>query len=640
MRLTDEQFYNETLDLTKPELKNACDLYNHGQKQAAEKAFAEFIKKDLKPQLWLTREIKIGEGTHGYSEVEFADMVVEGYVNSVGFLYQYPEGKVDWAYNPTFNNYGEFTYHLCAHGSIQALAKAYLQSPKEAYAKRFMYLVSSWIDQAECPEPGSNGTPPLYRTIEAGGRMRYSWPDAIHVFLHSETVTDAFWVKMFKAIWEHSYRLLHSTTIYNWHTGELAGLATMGVLYHCFKDGELWLDYALKGLVHQIDTEFYPDGMQAELATGYQRAVIGTFNSVADLLTLYGKEVPKDFRSGVELIYTMFPKLVNPRGECPGLNDAATFPIKQTMEEASRRYPENEVFRFFATEGREGQEPEYRTSILPYSGFVVMRTDWSKDAMWALFDCGPEGAQHIHEDKLTVSIYAYGTEMLSDIGFYAYDTSDMRKYVISSHSHNTGLVDGQGQNRIKTHQWGLVDTKLVQDFFYEYSEELEVAAASYSEGYGEEVIQAKHSRKLFFVKKGLGGSGPFFVLYDEFISEDGQEHDFEINFQLPEVPVQILGHSVTASYSTGATLKMVSDKYPKVYVGQYVPQFRGWQPIHGPKEHEHAPAPAVTYTKRGLSARFATVLYPASDEKASDIAVMLTDTGAKLRFGQDSLEIK
>ena len=72
---------------------------------------------------------------------------------------------------------------------------------------------------------------------------------------------------------------------------------------------------------------------------------------------------------------------------------------------------------------------------------------------------------------------------------------------------------------------------------------------------------------------------------------------------------------------------MVCDAYPKIQIGQYAPDFIGWQPIHSTGEHEHAPSPVISYTKRGLEARFATLLIPSEKESDIQASVTLTDNG-------------
>ena len=271
---------------------------------------------------------------------------------------------------------------------------------------------------------------------------------------------------------------------------------------------------------------------------------------------------------------------------------------------------------------------------MPYGGFTVIRTDWSKDAIWAFLDAGPEGQAHQHEDKLAFQLYAYGTDMLADTGTYAYDTSDMRKYAVGTRSHSTGMVDGENQNRMKTHKYGVIPERIHADFSYAFGDEYEIAEGYFDQGYGDELIDVKHSRKVIFFKKGLGSLPPFFLLLDRFESRDEKEHDREVSFQLPHVPVSAFEHCVKANYRSGAVMKMISDKYPKIQIGQYAPKYIGWKPIHGPKEHEHSPAPVVSYTKRGVDTRFATLLLPFGEESEITASVSLTDGGFEIAVGE------
>lgn len=640
MRLSDKDFFERVIDHTIPELKNAADHYKAGDQKAAEKAFADFIRGRFPDPRIDNLNRRSLEGTGGVSEEEYAEEILKGYVVSVGFKYQFPDGIMDWTHNPTFNKYVEFSFHLQYHSEILILAKAYARTGDERYAKRFDYMLNSWIEQAECPENESGfGARPLWRTIEAGGRMTATWPAAVNGFAKSPSIPDRTWVNMFKSIWEHGYRLTKNntqSTHNNWVINEMVGLATQGVYYPFMVDSKAWIDTAVRIMDEEIQTQIQADGMQVELTTGYHGGIISNYLRVKTVMERFGLTPPKSFLDGVRLMYSMYIQLCKPNLKTPGLNDGGEAPVCNYAKTALQNFPDDEVFRYFATERAEGTPPEYTSHILPQSGFVIMRTDWSENAMWAMLDAGPEGVSHIHEDKLSFQLYAYGTDMLSDIGFYAYDTSDMRKYAVGTRGHSTGLVDGKGQNRIKIHKWGVIpDRNEISDFAYTLGEDYEIAEGYYDDGYGDELIKAKHTRKVIFFKKGLGGLPPFFIMLDSFESRDGIEHDFEVSYQLPHVPVSAFGHCVEAIYSNGATLKMISDKYPKICIGQYAPEFIGWRPVHSPIEHEHLPSPAVIYTKRGASARFATILLPWKDKASPDAAVELNGNGFTVTVGEE-----
>lgn len=63
-------------------------------------------------------------------------------------------------------------------------------------------------------------------------------------------------------------------------------------------------------------------------------------------------------------------------------------------------------------------------------------------------DVGPWGSGHQHNDKLHLSVVAYGRDLLVDAGRFAYTGSlaqKFRKYALGSQGHNLVLVDGKGQ---------------------------------------------------------------------------------------------------------------------------------------------------------------------------------------------------
>ena len=632
MRTSKADFYANHLNTDIPEMKKASELFAEGKEAAADKVFADHVKAHFrKDKRFLDFPISRLEGTAKYSDDEYADMILKGYVYSVGELYCFPDGIIDWTYNATFNKYVEFSFHLQYHSELRYLAAAYDKFKDDKYAKRFDYMINSWLEQAICPEKASGfGAQPLWRTIEAGGRMSISWPYAITIFSECDAIPDSTWVNIGRSLVDHGHRLTVDCTKgahNNWIINEMIGLCTMGVMYPFMKDMNYWREFAIQTMVEELDYQIQPDSMQVELTTGYHGGIIGNYRKVGKILEHYGYAMPEKFTSYLKLLYSMYYRISRPDRKTPGLNDGGEASAISYSQSALGLFPDDQIFKFFATDGKEGKEPDFKSLIFENSGFVVMRTDWTNDAIWAMLDAGPEGHAHMHEDKLAVQLYAYGESMLADIGFYAYDTSDMRKYDTSSFSHNTGIVDGMGQNRTKNHNWSNPQPRKIQDFGYRFDEDIEVGEGEYNEGYGNNLTPVTHKRKLIFFKKGLGSLKPFLVVLDDFESNDEKEHLYEILFHYPKVPVTALKHSVKGTFESGATLTVVSDKYPKIEIGQYAPRYMGWKPIHGTSDHEHIPTPSISFAKKGLASKFATVLYPAPDSDTPDISVELTENG-------------
>src|SRR5690606_31477637 len=77
------------------------------------------------------------------------------------------------------------------------------------------------------------------------------------------------------------------------------------------------------------------------------------------------------------------------------------------------------------------------------------RSGYDAQAHWSFFDMGPWGSGHQHNDKLHISISAYGRDLLVDAGRFAYTGEVAQKfgaYARGSESHNLVLIDGNGQS--------------------------------------------------------------------------------------------------------------------------------------------------------------------------------------------------
>ncbi len=639
MLFCEERFYREFLDRSIPQMQEAAERFLSGDEEGAAGVFASYLRAHLEPQrLFSTlfnRRRMTEDGGCSPNTIVNADRAAGYTLTSVGFPYTFEPGKIDWEINPTFNEYKEWTWQLSRHNEFFDLATAYRVTKDEKYARTFADMILSWIRQAECPENISGYSTKCWRTIEAGIRMLGSWQYAIHAFLFSPSLTDRDWVTIFRSVYDHAYRLRGFCTSHNWLIMEMDGLLNIGVLYPFFAGAAEWREYAIGRLLGELKEQLYPDGFQYELTTNYHGVNLYNYYCAAELLCAYDREVPPEFSEALHRMYLLYAKLVRPNHRLPDLNDGNRRDIRREMRDALVLFPDDPVFRFFASEGREGRAPDFLSTVLPYSGIAVMRTGWGEDAIWALFDGGPFGNAHQHEDKLQVQIYAYGEDMLADTGSYAYDSSAMRKYVLSTRAHSTGLVDGFGQNRRGKYRWeSSMIGKRAEELSFRADDEREIAQSFYDEGYGPQSVPVRHDRKFVFLKRGVGGSLPFFLVLDRFTAQDDAEHLFEVSFQLGTDPILAQGRSVTAEHPEGKTFRMVSDSCPKILIGQYAPEYIGWKPIHSPLDHEHAPAPVISYTKRGVSACFATVLFPSPDGRIPEIRVGIDGESAVLTVGE------
>ncbi len=631
MRTSEIEFFTERTNESIPAMKRAKEACLSGDLSLAEKIFADYMRETLSPETFF--EIPYVKEWYPKEEnrekiLARAERILDGWVSSCGFPWQFEGGVVDWKSNKTPNGYREWTWQLSRHGEFSGLAQAYLLTGDERYASRFVDMILSWIEQADCPEDASGFATETWRTIEAGIRLSSSWNYAIFTFLRSPAMTDRAITLIFLSVYEHGRRLRNFSTGFNWLIHEMSGLLHITLLYPVYRDREDWQRFGFEKMEEELKTQIYPDDFQFELTTTYHGVVLRYYTLVLDAYTAYGKTVPENFHTMILKMFGLYPKIVRPDGTIPDLNDGLERSIRGDMAKALHYDESNEAFRYIATAGKEGTPPDFTSITLPYSGMTVFRTDWTEKAMWAYFESAPFGKAHQHEDKLELELYAYGTKLLTDVGRYDYDRSLMRDFVLSTRAHNTAMVDTYGQNRRKNYEWHPEDLQKRSNIAWHFGEDFEVSEGEYDEGYGPDLIPVTHHRKMIFFKRGIEGTKPFFLLVDTFIPKDEKEHLYEVHFQLDKEPIEAQGKRVTARHENGVSLTMLSTAYPTILIGQYRPRYMGWRQIYAPgTDHEHMPAPAVSFTEYGGEKTVVTLLYPNDEPACPILGIVLEDNG-------------
>ena len=647
MFLTDERLFCEELDTSIPALKDIAETFKNKGTEAAEKQLADYVRGAMRPNDYFKIPYYERENAWARStddDFAAAERIISGELCSVGKPHKFPDTEhIEWKSNPTYNDYKEWTWQLSRHHEWRCLGWCYRQTGDEKYAKAFVDFLMSWCEQAEFPENAPGGATECWRTIEVGIRMTKNWHYAFHAFLHSEKLTDHVITTYIKSVWEHGYRLRTRATGGNWLIMEMAGLSHIGMLYPFFNNAAEWADFAFDKLSSEIDVQVYPDGFQFELSTNYHNVVVQNYHWVLCTADAIGYPVPKALSDNLLRMFELNIKIVCPNGRFPDLNDGGKSPLSFWCEMGKKYFPDHPQIKYFATDGKEGDIPEYTSIALPYAGHAYMRTGWEKSDMWAFMDAGPFGRGHQHEDKLNVLMFAYGKEVMPDMGNYSYDTSDMRRFVLSTYSHNCGLVDGMGQNRRPKYKWLPEMIAQRSDMKWAFSEEIDAVEGIYNEGYGPLFTDVTHKRKLIFFKKGVPGTLPFAVVIDRYTANDGKEHEFATSFQMDRQEYTVEGKSYTAQHGDGVTMSVIGCIEPKVLVAQKTPCYIGWRKRSGAdsEDFEHFHAPCLQYIGSGREKRIVTVLYPSNNgEVAVKDAVIsddFNDTTVKLTLADGSV---
>ncbi|MBI2298511.1 MAG: heparinase II/III-family protein [Armatimonadetes bacterium] len=292
--------------------------------------------------------------------------------------------------------------------------------------------------------------------------------------------------------------------------------------------------------------------------------------------------------------------------------------------------PDDPMLRWAS--GRGGTPPAITSLLFPYAGWMVMRSGWrGPDERYALLEAGPYGFGHQHEDKLNLIVYGYGREHVSDAGYYDYDASAWRRYVLSTRGHNTLRIDGQDQHRAGLTATYVTSTP-VADLAWDTSPDLDYACGVYADGYGPGwAIRVTHRREVVFVKPD------YFVVVDTVEGEGA--HTIESLFHLNHDEADVEG-SVARSVDPGVSNVLVAAApvdglQVRIAKGETAPEVQGfipgerwhasWRtPGATPPEHGKREVPTVVYTLRArLPAKLAYVVMPYPAKQRPEVTCRL-----------------
>jgi hypothetical protein len=536
------------------------------------------------------------------------------------------EGKIDWRFNPTRNP--EWVWKLNRHQWWPILGLAYVQTGDEQYSTAFVNQMLDWATN-NLPPPRMDENSPTWRLMETALRMRISWIPSFALFYESPVFTAEAKLVMLKSIFDHASFLSLFKSNRNHFVRESNGLAYVSVYFPEFKEAQHWQQIALSRLDQELSTQINQDGSHIELSTGYQWLIVNEFEQTYHLLQAHNLSLPhKNLAIWLEKMYQVLAHLVRPDGTYPEINDGFLHWSSSHLAQAGKMLGCADLL-YVGTAGRQGSPPSHTSIGFNDAGLYVMRSDWSAQARYLLFDAGPYGGPHGHEDKLSVELYAFGQSFIVDPGSYTYDKTDpFRPYFVSSQSHNTVLVDGQSQ--VRRWQKESLDPKpAIGNYAAWISQpDFDYVRATYADGYGffqfkqpkdaPVIKDVSHTRHILFVKPD------YWLMIDEL--QASNPHHYQLLFHTPPEIRAVAGSAKTVILKTssdGPSLYLIPAEHNRVQVNWL---FGSENPIQGwysADYHTKTPATAIIYEyEAGTSIVLATLLYPCpAGQAAEDVTI-------------------
>jgi len=290
--------------------------------------------------------------------------------------------------------------------------------------------------------------------------------------------------------------------------------------------------------------------------------------------------------------------LVQPDGLIPPLGDGNPSPLSlkhvKKLEHPSLAYPE-----YVLTKGKRGTPPPELNMAFPRGGYVTMRNKWEYDeeTVQIVFASAFHVKTHKHHDDLSVTLFAHGKPLISDSGKYNFNqNSRERQYVISSHAHNSVVMDDTN-----THvDYDSIEKSCLASYYWSK----DLAYCSGAHGLYKGVV---HRRMLFYFK-------PWDIVIIDCLNGIN-EHKYEQIFNFyPGVECFLEKNAVSAIPAEGKNVKikplLEEDIKNTILVKGQEDPMRGWCCLEYTSLH---PAWSMGYVKRGKNVHFAAHIDLKSD---------------------------
>lgn len=614
-RFTDQAFFEQHMNLSFEGLQHVKAAVEKGDYQKARQALATYYR---------TRNIKTRFGdpkTLDLTEKEKQEAAQWGQK-----LLDHEIHKDYWNGPYTLNWWHDPTAHVFARMYWwNNLARAYVaRNGDDEIARTWVGLLRSFVEQ--CPPPKDDKADFYWEGLKGGIRLRSGWPLTFHVFVHSDQVSDDDIVLFLKTLIEQAEFIRRN----HWPVGNkitfaMVGLYSASTAFPELEKAHEWREYAVTTALKNLDQGFLPDGMGVELSPGYHN-LFYNYLTLVDIARATGRgEEPliQQLADGCERLFGIYAKLTLPNRHLPRYQDGETPNVNDRLTQALKYYPNNTSFEWFATDGASGTPPAFRSIVLPYAGYIAMRTGWERDANYVGFDVGPIGWGHAHQDKLNLIISAYGRLLLMDPGNGDYQAGEFSQWAKDTFAHNTALVDNRPQRQKWGKSGGFMPDVPLTDYTFETQENWDRASGVYNRHYGLPghsesypynkegnfhdgwTQPATHHRRVFFLHPDI------VVVSDVLTSRDGKPHEYEIRWHLDSIHIKDKNGTMITQDADQPNIMVAPLNTQNLTIkhasAQKDPAILGWN------FYDKTPTPATTvqHIKSGADqVRFVTLLVP------------------------------
>ncbi len=530
------------------------------------------------------------------------------------------DGHRDWYYKGP-NNDKEWAWLSNRHSQINSVLSTYFKTGNPKYAKYIDLFLRDFIIKS-MPYPAVKSNTSVWRGLEVSFRGKV-WPRIFYGLINNEYLSPSTQLLILSSLPNHAHynRNFHGSN--NWLTMEISALATIATNFPEYKKSNEWLEYSIETMIKSMKDQVYADGVQTELTSHYHNVSLSNFELIKNICEKANKTLPDFFNQTIKNMYCYITYAMRPDGFRVLNNDGDRGSDRNLIISASKKF-NNEEWEYIATNGKSGTKPLKGPSYFyPWAGQLISRSGYDANAHWSFFDIGPWGSGHQHNDKLHISVSAYGRDLLVDAGRFAYTgevAQKFRSYARSSAAHNVILIDNKGQEAGPKHAKEPLDSsyfKIAEDFDY----------ASNSMNHFFDVSgDVNHFRSTFYVR------GEFWVVVDRIVTDRPRKIDALWHWH-PDCVVERENVTVRTNNKTGnlAIIPVSKQKFVVEFIkGQETPKPQGW---YSPEYNMYEPNIATCYVTNICESSTLVWLLLPSEKKTPEIkAEILNENDTEVKI--------
>lgn len=383
----------------------------------------------------------------------------------------------------------KMVWELNRHHHLVVLARAYHVTGELRYAEAVVAQMRSWCQS--CPfGRGMNWRSPLELAIRL-----INWVWALDLIWGSGLLTPSvqreFLPVMYLHMWEITRKYSQGSSANNHRIGEAAGVFVASLYFPVLDPQGDWNKESRAILLEEIRLQTYLDGANREQAIGYHLFVLQFFLLSGLIAQRANADFPEEYRATVNSMLGFIGKLSEGGARIPPYgdgDDGYVLDLGNGPESArgllaiGAVWSRRSDFKNWAGQFQQaaywllGPDARAQFDAIPSpsktvplqshafsdSGHYLLQCGHtgSADRISVLFDCGELGFQsiaaHGHADALSVTVRAFGEDILIDPGTYDYFRyPQWRTYFRSTRAHNTIMIDSRDQSEmLGSFLWG------------------------------------------------------------------------------------------------------------------------------------------------------------------------------------------